>query len=267
MSFMKPIAGPLAGAAVSMIPGGAAFAPLVSSAVGGALQSSPNSSALSPMTQGMQTGYNLANQMAGMAGQSYSPVIDYYSRLLSNNRSMAMSALAPEISRMADQNAAAMRAASTLMPRGGPSASFMGQLPFQNTAAVQSLFQGLRPMAAQGLGQVASNLMSNSLNALNTGTAAGRSIMDYQLQKSVYDRALGASMGGAAADAFKNLDFSKLLNLGRKPTGPGPGISVTPGVDYSKLPSWTPPTFGGPLAGTDVLGPTNTMSQPFLGVK
>lgn len=222
MSFMKPLAGPLAGAAVSMIPGGAAFAPLVSSAVGGALAQSPNSQALGPVTQGMQAGYNLASSMGGQATQAYSPVIDYWSRMLSPNRSVAMSALAPDIARMGDQNAAEMRAAATLTPRGGPSTSFMGQLPFQQMQNVQGLFQGLRPQAAQQLGGVAGSLMTNSLNALSMGTAAGRSIMDYQLSKNLQDMYAGRMMGGAAADAFKNLDFSKLLGLG----GGGGGTQI-----------------------------------------
>jgi hypothetical protein len=240
MSFMKPLLGPIAGGLTSMIPGGAAFAPLVSSAVGGAMASSPNSSALGPVGQGMQAGYNLSGTMAGLAGKSFNPVIDYWSRILSGNRGAAMSALAPEITKMGDQNTAEMRAASELMPRTGGRASLLQMQPFQNMRGVQSLFQSLRPQAATTMGNLGNNLMSNSLNALNAGTSAGRSIMDYQLQKQLQDRMLGQTMGPSLMDAFKNVNLGGLGGLFNR----GAKVNNLPGSISTDIPT-TPPFMGG----------------------
>jgi hypothetical protein len=236
MSFMKPLVGPLAGAAVGAIPGvGPILGPIAGAAVSGAMTSSPNSSALGPTGQGMQAGYNLSNTMAGLAGKSFNPVIDYWSRILSGNRGAAMSALSPEIARMGDQNTAEMRAASELMPRTGGRATLMQQMPFQQMRGVQSLFQSQRPQAATQMGNMGNTLMSNSINALNAGTSAGRDIMDYQLRKQLADRQLGGQLGGQMADAVDTGGLTKLLQgiFAKKPvqgdTGYGtPGYPGTP---------------------------------------
>lgn len=203
MSVLAPLAQPLAKWGIGMAAGG-----LGSKLFGGTPQASQ--SAINTLSQGMQAGYNTSNMLSGLAGKSFNPVVDYWSRILSGNRGAAMSALSPEITRMGDQNAAEMRTASELMPRTGGRATLMQQMPFQNTRNIQSLFQTLRPQAAGQLGQLGGTLMSNATNALNASTNAGRSIMDYQAEKSKADRALGQGMGSGLFDLLKNVKIPGL---------------------------------------------------------
>jgi len=163
--------------------------------------------AIDTLGQGMQAGYNTSNTLSNLAGRAYNPVMDYWSRLLSGNRGAAMSALSPEIARMGDQNTAEMRAASELMPRTGGRATMMQSMPFQNMQNVQSMFQSLRPTAAGQLGTLGGTLQANATNALNASTNAGRSIMDYQVEKAKADRALGGGLGAGLFDLLKGTNI------------------------------------------------------------
>ena len=188
------------------------------------------------LQQGAKTGYNFGSSLMNMAGQAFNPVVDYWSRMLSGNKAAAMSALAPEIARMGDQNTAEMKAASTLMPRGGARASLMSTMPFQNLQRVQSLFQGLRPQAATSLGTVGGSLASQGTNALNASTNAGRSVMDFQLEQARQQAEQGANLG----------DFL---------------YSGTKGVDFSKLFKKKPPTDGGGAPWGNIMGPGGVFTQ------
>lgn len=182
------------------------------SAIGGKLFGGPSATtrgAINTLSQGMQAGYNTSNMLQGLAGRSFNPVVDYWSRILSGNKAAAMSALAPEITRMGDQNTAEMRAASELMPRTGGRATLMSQMPFQNMRNIQSMFQTLQPQGAAQLGQVGGMLQSNATNALNASTNAGRSIMDEELARQKASREAGAGFGGGLFDVLSGMKNKK----------------------------------------------------------
>ena len=161
--------------------------------------------AIDTLGQGMQAGYNTSNTLSNLAGRAYNPVMDYWSRLLSGNRGAAMSALSPEIARMGDQNTAEMRAASELMPRTGGRATMMQSMPFQQMRGVQSLFQSMRPQAANQLGTLGGTLQANATNALNASTNAGRSIMDEELARQKASREAGGAFGGGLFDVLSGM--------------------------------------------------------------
>jgi len=161
--------------------------------------------AIDTLGQGMQAGYNTSNTLSNLAGRAYNPVMDYWSRLLSGNRGAAMSALSPEIARMGDQNTAEMRAASELMPRTGGRATMMQSMPFQQMRGVQSLFQSMRPQAANQLGTLGGTLQANATNALNASTNAGRSIMDEELVRQKASREAGGAFGGGLFDVLSGM--------------------------------------------------------------
>jgi len=160
--------------------------------------------AIDTLGQGMQAGYNTSNTLSNLAGRAYNPVMDYWSRLLSGNRGAAMSALSPEIARMGDQNTAEMRAASELMPRTGGRATMMQSMPFQQMRGVQSLFQSMRPQAANQLGTLGGTLQA-ATNALNASTNAGRSIMDEELARQKASREAGGAFGGGLFDVLSGM--------------------------------------------------------------
>ena len=200
MGVLTPMAGPLIKWGIGTAAGG-----LASKIFGGTPAASQT--ALDTMGRSMQSGYDMSQTMSNLAGKSFNPVVDYWSRILSGNRGAAMSALAPEIARMGDQNTAEMKAASELMPRTGGRATMMQSMPFQNMQNVQSMFQSLRPTAAGQLGTLGGTLQANATNALNASTNAGRSIMDYQVEKAKADRALGGGLGAGLFDLLKGTNI------------------------------------------------------------
>jgi len=165
--------------------------------------------ALNLSGQAQQQGMNLSNQLApqgqnllSLAGQTYNPVINYWSNLLNNNRGAMTSALGPDISRIGQGFQTAAQTSANLNPRTGPSAAFLSQLPFQQQAAVTQLMQGMRPLAAQQMlqagqaaGATGSNILANATNLLYGSTQTGRGIMEAALQKQYSDRNLGTQLG------------------------------------------------------------------------
>src|SRR6516165_2006402 len=198
MAFAAPLAGPLIKWGIGTAAGG-----LASKIFGGTPAASQT--ALDTMGRSMQSGYDMSQTMSNLAGKSFNPVVDYWSRILSGNRGAAMSALAPEIARMGSQNTAEMKAASELMPRTGGRATMMQQMPFQNMQNVQSMFQSLRPTAAGQLGTLGGTLQANATNALNASTNAGRSIMDEELARQKASREAGGAFGGGLFDVLSGM--------------------------------------------------------------
>ena len=186
---------PLAPLAIS-----SAGSALFGKAFGGPSQTSQN--AINTLSQGMQAGYNTSNMLSGLAGRSFNPVVDYWSRILSGNRGAAMSALSPEIARMGDQNTAEMKAASELMPRTGGRATMMQQMPFQQGQNIQSLFHSLRPQGAMQLGQLGGTLQSNATNSLMASTYAGRTLVDEELARAQASREAGSGFGKGLFDTL-----------------------------------------------------------------
>ena len=161
-------------------------------------------------------------QLMQLAGRSFNPVVDYWSRILSGDRGAALSGLAPEINQLNEGYDASRRAASELMPRGGGRATLLQNLPYQQNRDVSSILQLARPQAAgqllaagQGISNAGSGLIQNSINALYGSTSAGRDILNYSAQKREADRALGTSLGKSLFELVKNIP----INIGKKGGG------------------------------------------------
>jgi len=167
--------------------------------------------------------------------------MNYWSSILSGNRGLATSALAPEISRIGQGYQTAANTSAALMPRGGPSAAFMSELPFAQQRDVSSLLQSARPAAAgsllgaaQNIGGLGSSLLGSGISAIYGATQAGRDIINQQQQAQAAAAARGNAIGGGLFDLVNKFGMpalDKVLGgLGNKPnikTG-SPGYPTGP---------------------------------------
>ena len=126
--------------------------------------------------------------------------IDYWSSILSGDRSRMTSAMGPELSRIGEGYQAANRTSAALNPRGGPTPDFLANQPFSQQRDISTMFQQQRPGAAQQLSGAGSNLLANSINALYGSTAAGRDVLNFEQQRRERDRTSGEKMGQGIFD-------------------------------------------------------------------
>jgi len=197
-------------------------------------KSKPNPQAQNALNQQSQA------QAASLAGgknllsqgqQTTQPVLNYWSSILSGNRGAMTSALGPELSRMGQGYQQAAQTSAALSPRGGPSAAFLSQLPFQQQRDTTQLFQTMRPQAAQQMGSLGNNLLSHGANLMSTSTAAGRGIADSMYQQQQLEAERGKSMGAGLFDILQKYGFPAIDKIlkgggGGTPTGvPPPGTN------------------------------------------
>ena len=128
--------------------------------------------------------------------------VDYWSSILSGDRSRATSAMGPEISRIGEGYQAAGQTSAALNPRGGPTPDFLSQQPYNQQRDISTMFQQARPDAAKNLAGTGSNLLANSINALYSSTAAGRDILNFEDARRKRDREAGSGIGKTTYDLF-----------------------------------------------------------------
>lgn len=167
-----------------------------------------------------KTNTTAAQNLISMGTGSYQPVLNYWSSILSGNRGAVTGAMAPEISRIGEGYKTATNTSAALNPRGGPSTSFLSELPFQQQRDVTSLLQTARPAAAtnlfqtgQGVAQTGTNLFSNATNALYGSTAAGRDILNQQQRQKEMEAERGKAIGGGLFDLIQKYGFPALDKL------------------------------------------------------
>ena len=148
--------------------------------------------------QGMETSRNLFDLGMPAARQA----LNYWSPILSGDRSRITSAMGPEISRIGEGYKAAGETSAALMPRGGPTPDFLSQQPYNQQRDVSTMFQQFRPQAAQQVGSTGSNLLTNAINALYSSTSAGRDVMNFESERRKRDREAGTSIGKTIFDIF-----------------------------------------------------------------
>lgn len=128
--------------------------------------------------------------------------VDYWSSILSGDRSKVASAMGPEISRIGEGYQEAAKTSAALTPRGGPTPTFLAEAPYQQQRDVSTLFQQFRPQAAEQLAGTGSNLLANAINAIYGSTAAGRDVMGFERDRRDRERAAGTSIGKTVYDIF-----------------------------------------------------------------
>lgn len=152
--------------------------------------------------QAQQQGLDTSKNLIGMGTQATQPVLNYWSSILSGNRGQVTSAMAPEISRIASGYKAATDTSTALMPRGGPRADILADMPYRQQRDVSTLLQTARPQAAAQLGGMGMSLLSGGVNSLIGSTSAGRDILTQQQQQQQLEATRGAAAGKGLFDMF-----------------------------------------------------------------
>lgn len=201
MSFLAPLATSLAGSAGSS---------LLGSLMGNVGPTAAQKQVLDQNAEAQSIGLNSGRNLIGMGTQAVQKPLDYWGSILSGNRGMMTSALAPEISQIGQGYSQANKTSAALMPRGGPSAEVQGQMPFQQQRDVSSLFQQARPAAAGALGNLGGSILGQGANALYASTAAGRDILTQQQQMQDANRLRGSSIGAGLFSQFQQYGIPAL---------------------------------------------------------
>lgn len=196
MPFLAPFAAPLVSAGASI--GSSILGSKLTKAKPSAMEQQVLNQNMEAQKLGMDTGKNLI----GMGTNTIQPVLNYWSSILSGNRGQMTSAMAPEISRIGQGYQTAANTSAALQPRGGPGASFMSELPFQQQRDVSTLLQQARPQAAGALGGLGGGILGQGANALYASTAAGQNILQQQEAMRKLEAERGKSVGGGLFDIF-----------------------------------------------------------------
>lgn len=202
-----------------------------------------------------QDEYGKANTFLNSASNTLNPAADYYGNILSGNRAAMMDAAAPEITTINNQANQARRSLATLGPMGGGRAQALAQLPYQTAGQIGTLFQTLRPQAAQGLlnignaranlagitgnmagqqGQIGAGLGTNTLtNLLNYGSGAtgtGNALLNYGINRSQQNNIAGQQFGGGIYNILNSIPWGNIFGGGANTGTSNPiGGAYTPG--------------------------------------
>lgn len=212
------------------------IAPIAASIIGGIMskqQSDKNRRQGQPLLDmQMQNAKELqpwAKQFLEQGAGAQGAVGNYYQKLLSGNRTDAMQAMAPEINSINSQNMGMVNASRELSPRGGMSSAQSSMIPWQNRGAVNNLLFSVRPMAAQGLGQLGGNMVSQGLGAMGLGSGMTNSMLNYGLQARQQNFDQGQQIGGALGGAYQNYLLYHMMNNGNtNPTAKLPSSGADP---------------------------------------
>ena len=176
-------------------------------------ESSVINNALGTMANQNRVGTSLVNSGIDTVTQPR----NYWADILSGDRSKVTSAMAPEISRIAEGYQTARNTAANLNPRSGQAATLFAELPYRQQKDISTLMQGARPEAAKNLSGVGSNLIQQGTSALQSATAAGRDILQQQEQQRQAEAERGKSIGSGLFD-FMN-KYGDQVDLGEKLKG------------------------------------------------
>src|SRR5262245_52347643 len=185
---------------------------------------------------GMDTARQLLPQgqnLLTMGAQQMQSPMNYWSSILSGNRGLATSALAPEISRIGQGYQTAANTSAALMPRGGPSAAFNAELPFAQQRDVSSLLQSARPAAAgsllgaaQNIGGLGSSLLGSGISAIYGATQAGRDIISQQQAAQEAAAKRGEKIGTGLFGLINQYGMPALDKIFKKTPGGGGTIGT-----------------------------------------
>ncbi len=208
MPFLGPVAGPLlAKAGIS----------IGSSLLGGFLSKSKPTATEQQVIKGDLESSQLARTqgkgLLGMGTGAVQPATNYWGSLLSGNRGAMTSALAPEVNQIGQGYQQAQKTSAALNPRGGPTAAAQANMPFQQQRDVSTLFQQARPQAANQLGSLGMNLLSQGTNLLQTSTSAGRNLLEQQREQKRLEAERGSKMGAGLFDILERYGFPAIDDL------------------------------------------------------
>lgn len=222
---------------------------------------SPDSSdILARYRTGMDTSANAGQRFLGAGRETLQQPIDYYTKILSGDRGAVTSALAPEISKIGEKYRTAERTSAALNPRGGPSAEFLAELPFQQQHDVTTLLQGARSDAAKTLPGLAGTLINSGNQELSRSTALGSQLLDEANQQRALETERSKNIGASLFDLMTkygdNITADSVKDVLRK-------------IGILKSPASGPPDIPGSIgtvAGTIGSGMGAGSTAPYAGL-
>ncbi len=162
------------------------------------------------------TGSNFLNAGGGIIGQgldtankgaqTFQQPLDYWSAILSGDKTAMGRAIGPTATAVGQQYDTANRAASTMLPRGGYRSTIQAELPTQKAGVISQALLGLQPQAAQQVGNIASQIGGLGLGIGQLGLGTGQ---------------LGLGEQGLGAQFFQQLLQSLLAGRGQDITETG----------------------------------------------
>ena len=190
--------------------------------------------------QGSEASKEARQAAQGFLGQFSNTIAaptNYFSRILSGDKTLMGQAIAPAANAISSQFDTAARQVRQGVPRGGYASTILGELPFQKAAAVGGLFSQLQPMAASGLlsassqlGNTGANLMNSGSNYLGVGTQAANAYEQAATQQQqakmnawmgLGQLGMGALTGGLGGGLFSGIGsiFKPKAAAGAEPPG------------------------------------------------
>ncbi len=167
---------------------------------------------LANQAKAQQLSMGIAQPLASQGLANSGLASDYWSRLLSGDRASATAAAAPDILRIGQGYDAAARSSAALSPRGGPSAEFLAEQPFNRQRDVSLLLGSQRGDAASKVGAVGSSQLANAIQALYGSSAAGREILNSEQARKQADAQRSEAIGTGLFDVL-----TKYGDVGGKP--------------------------------------------------
>jgi hypothetical protein len=164
-------------------------------------------------------------KLLGEAESTLKLPTDYWSKLLSGDRTQMMQAEAPEIQNIADLYAQQRKNISMFTPQGGGQTAALTEAPFQQARDVGTLLEKARPQAAAALQSIAQEQGALAGQTIGEGLQAGTLSLN-----AVADQ-INALLGKSAQDMPYQADigsglYSALFGKGGgggtyTPVGPG----------------------------------------------
>ena len=169
------------------------------------------------------------------AQSAIGPTLNYYTTLLSGNRSAMQEAMAPELNSIAKSYAGSAAATRGLYPRGGTSPSAAGNLRYQELGDINNTLYKARPMAANALGSLGTNLAGLGYQGLGLSAGISSNIFNQGMQARQQQFGEGQAAGQGLFNAYQAYLLSRSMSGGGSGSGGGGGYSG-PGLFGAKSP-------------------------------
>lgn len=222
----------------AIISGGAAIG---SSLIGGMMGKKAASTAMEKTPQelaafdantklaGQQT--RQGNEMFNTAMPAVRNSLNYYGTLLGGNRAARVGAVAPEAESVSGAYEGANKAIGRSYISGGVKDQALAENARAKAGQIARLTTGVRPMAAQGMAQIAGSLIPQAEDRYRGASG----IYGQQGNSEMANRKIGSDAGTQTSGNFGRL-FAQILNITGKGKSGGGGFYPTGGGGGSSQP-------------------------------
>jgi len=187
-----------------------------------------------------------AKQFLGQSGQALGPALSYYTGMLANPRE----ATAPEQNRVSSLYAGSAASAMQNGPRGAYGPAAAEGIRNQHRSALEGIIQQGRPMAANALSGLGSNLAGLGFQGYGLGAGILGNVFNQGLQARNQQFQQGSAVGSGLFNAYNSYLLSQSMRQpGDSGNSPSPTISPNPTPPPGYQPSSPNSGFSG-LYGT-----------------